>query len=80
MAMFCSVNSQAFYVANTLVSNDWNYESKSGAGIFGLGAYSPVWNMTNLNKTDVQYLSVQFQNVTDWSFYTPGYTPSVPGN
>lgn len=78
--MFCSVNNQAFFVANTLTSNDWNYGSESAAGIFGFGPASPVWNMTNLNKTNTQYLSVQFQNVTDWSFYAPSYTLRAVGN
>ena len=32
----CTPGNEPFYVANTLVSNDWNYQSNSYAGILGL--------------------------------------------
>jgi len=61
-----------FFVADTLVNNDWNFGSPSTAGIIGLGDKSAVWTILDLDSPEY-YIS--FTNSTSWEFADPNYKP-----
>lgn len=77
---FCTYNDDLFFVANTLVSNDWNFASPSTAGIIGLGEGSPIWKMTGAGSDSEQLYYIQFSNVTDLTFADASYVPTYTGN
>lgn len=77
---WCSDGNEIFFVADTIVSNDWNYESPATAGILGLASGSPVWNLLSNDLTAGYYYSLQFANNTDWTFAQTNYTATVEGN
>ncbi len=52
----------------SISSDNWNYASPATAGIIGIASGSSIWPLFNINTTNPFYYSVQFQNVTDWSF------------
>jgi hypothetical protein len=53
---FCSVGYDVFFVADTIVSNDWNYGSLASAGMIGLARGSPIWSIFfNSSTTDYHY-------------------------
>jgi hypothetical protein len=76
----CSIGNEDFFVGDILQFNNWNYESQSHAGIIGLGRTSPVWNFVNVEGDLDNYVTVEFSNVTDWTFANSSYTNSTYGN
>lgn len=70
----------AFYIADTLVSNDWNFGSPATAGIIGIGKGSPVWNWLDYDGSGEFHYSIQFTNNTDWTFADPTFVPKIAGN
>jgi len=63
-----------FFVADTLVFNDWNYGSPSTAGLLGLGNGSAIWDIYNLNQPEY---TIEFTNSTSWDFADPTYKPQT---
>ena len=70
--LFCSVINEEFAVADSIYRNLWNYGSNAGAGIYGMGTYSPVWYMLD-NPASKKY-DVYASNFSDYaSWYNPSY-------
>jgi hypothetical protein len=63
---FCTIENQLFYAADTVYWNDWNYGSKAGAGTFGMGRNSPVWEI--VGNAPTKLFDVYLTNFNNWSW------------
>lgn len=76
----CSEGNEPFFVADTIYSNNWNYDSPATAGMIGLAFGSSFWNILSDSLDQGYWYQIQFSNVTDWTFANPNYQPQSTGN
>lgn len=63
--VFCTQGNAPFFVADRIVSNDWNFMSTSFAGVIGLGPSSPMWPLVDPHyTTKAYYYEVVLTNTT----------------
>jgi len=72
---FCTIQNYEFYSADSIYSNDWNYLNKAGAGNFGLGFKSPVWEI--MGNPGTKKFDVYMTNFNDWTYVNSTYTPTT---
>jgi hypothetical protein len=56
--VLCSTGNEAFFVADIIATNDWNYYSPATAGIIGIASGSPVWNLLSNDLTGGYYYAI----------------------
>lgn len=78
-AVWCSVGNDVFFVADTIVSNDWNYGSPASAGMIGLARGSPVWSILFNTTATGYFYQVNYLNGTNWTFADPNYLIQTSG-
>jgi hypothetical protein len=70
--LLCTIINEEFAVADSIYRNLWNYGVSGGAGTFGLGLYSPVWQMFNNPAT--KKFDVYMSNFSDYAAWLqPSY-------
>jgi len=62
---YCTSGDAEFYAADAVYSDNWNYDSNAGAGTFGLGRNSPIWEI--IGSPSSKLFDVYLSNFNGWN-------------
>lgn len=68
---FCTIENEKFYAADSIYWNDWNYDTQAGAGTFGMGRNSPIWQI--LGDFQTKEFDVYMTNFNSWTWAQSDY-------
>jgi hypothetical protein len=75
---YCTLQNYEIYSVTKIYSDNFEYFTGAGAGSFGFGGDSPVWEI--IRNPSVKRFDVQLSNFTDWSFANSSYVPTSTTN